>query len=55
MLDPHLTIEEITLILNKINDGKFGYSEDPAVRRLQSKLSVALEVKRAAEERRAGR
>ena len=45
-----LTKDEITLILDKINDGKLGYSEDSRIARLQAKLSILLEVKIKAEQ-----
>ena len=39
-----LTKEDILLLLSKVNDGKFGYSDDPVIARIQGKLSVMLEV-----------
>lgn len=39
-----LTSDEIRLILSKINDGKFGYSDDLEIGKLQAKLSIMLEV-----------
>ena len=44
-----LTSEQILFILNKINDGKFGYSDDPFVFELQDKLSIMLEMARTKE------
>lgn len=39
-----LTQEEIRLILDKINNGKSGYSDDPVVFKLQGKLSIMLQM-----------
>ncbi len=46
-----LTAKEILFILDKINDGKFGYSEDKFVGVLQAKLSIMLEVARNMEDK----
>lgn len=37
-----LTKKEIILILNKLNDGNSGYSDDQTILSLQAKLSVML-------------
>jgi hypothetical protein len=42
-----LTAEEILLILEKLADGKMGYSDDPKVGALQAKLSIMLSLARA--------
>ncbi len=39
-----LTKKEIIFILEKINDEKFGYSDDPFIALLQGKLSIMLEM-----------
>ena len=40
------TKEEILLLLDKVNDGKSGYSDIPAIARIQAKLSLMLAAQR---------
>jgi len=45
-----LTTEDMYLILNKLSDGKPGYSEDPKIAQVQTRLSIMLQAETRIEE-----